>query len=122
MNLDFVYSNFFYIVILLFSITAIALVDWRFKLVFFLDAKASMLAIGLSALLLLCFDVAGIVIGIFTTNQIYVSGWYFVTPNLPIEEFIFLFLLGYVTLMVYQLVSLKLSAQGSKVKVKVKNK
>ena len=120
MNLDFVYSNFFYIVILLFSITGMVLADWRYKLAFFLDAKASGLAIGLSGLLLLCFDVAGIVIGIFTTNQTYVSGWYFVTPNLPLEEFIFLFLLGYVTLMVYQLVSLKLSAQGSKVKVKNK--
>jgi lycopene cyclase domain-containing protein len=118
MNFDFVYSHFFYIVILLFSVTGIVLADWRYKLAFFLDFKASVLAIGLSALLLLCFDIAGIVIGIFTTNQIYVSGWYFVTPNLPIEEFIFLFLLGYVTIVVYQLVSTKLGSQTNKIENK----
>ena len=118
MNFDFVYSQFFYISILLFSIVGILFADWHYKLAFFLNAKASILAIGLSMILLLSFDVAGIFLGIFTTNRNYVSGWYFLTPNLPLEEFAFLFLLGYVTLVVYQLVGTLLSAQTNGVENK----
>jgi|GEM_PF-834385 len=103
MKYNFVYSNFFYIGILLFSLVGIAMADWLYKLAFFVDPKSSGLAIGLTAVLLLCFDVLGIALGIFSTNQNYVSGLFVITPNLPLEEFLFLFLLGYVTLLTYRL-------------------
>jgi lycopene cyclase domain-containing protein len=41
---------------------------------------------------------------IFSTNPKYVVGIYLVSPNLPIEEILFLFLLCYSTLIIYKTV------------------
>lgn len=97
-----IYSHFFYISILIFSIVGLLLADYKYGLAFWHDWKASAKSIGSAMTLLLLFDIAGIYQNIFTTNQKYVIGLYFVTPNLPVEEFLFLFLLCYITLLLYR--------------------
>lgn len=47
----------------------------------------------------LLWDVAGILLNVFYTNQKYVSGVYFFTPDMPLEEILFLTLVGYVSVM-----------------------
>lgn len=77
--------------------------DWQYKLAFWYDWRSSAKSIGFVIALLLLFDIAGIQQQIFSTNQSYVVGIYIMTPNLPIEELLFLFLLCYVTLILYRL-------------------
>jgi len=59
-------------------------------------ATITTLLIGVSFFLV--WDIAGIMLGIFSTNPRYVFGLNFFTPNLPIEEVLFLTLLIYVSL------------------------
>jgi len=95
-------SQYFYICMLILSIAGLTLADFRYKLVFWYDKLASGKAIVVTMLILLLFDIAGVLNHIFSTNQEYVIGIYVVTKDLPIEEFLFLFLLSYVTLLIYQ--------------------
>ena len=53
--------------------------------------------------LFLLWDICGIILGIFRANPQYTLGLNLITPNLPIEEVLFLTLLVYVTLIVYKL-------------------
>lgn len=99
-----VHMYFFYISILIFSIVGLLLADWRYKLAFWSNKIASIKAIGFTMLLLYIFDIAGVVNKIFSTNPKYVVGIYLVSPNLPIEEILFLFLLCYSTLIIYKTV------------------
>jgi len=58
--------------------------------------------------ILLFTDVIGINWGIFATNQHYVSGLFLGSPNLPIEEIFFLFLLCYAVLIIYNFLDRKI--------------
>lgn len=95
-------TNLIYITTLGASLVCLVLIDKRWRLAMFYDAKASLFAIGTVALLLLGFDVAGISWGIFFTNQAYVSGIHLFSKNLPIEEILLLALICYTTLVLYQ--------------------
>ena len=87
-----------YLAILFLSIIGMALIDRRFKLVFFDNPRAGARSIIIMMAILLFVDVVGINWQIFATNQSYVSGLYLGTPDLPIEEIFFLFLLCYFVL------------------------
>lgn len=99
-----VHTHYFYICILVFSIAGLVLADWRYKLAFWHDKVASTKAIGFTMLLLLIFDIAGVVNNIFYTNQDYVVRLNVFSPNLPVEEILFLFMLCYVTLILYRII------------------
>lgn len=94
--------NYTYVFILLFSLVGLGLADWRWRLVLFDSPKAAMITIALLVAFFLAWDITGLWLDIFSTNQAYVSGFYIGTPNLPIEEVLFLTLLNYVVLICYQ--------------------
>ena len=74
------------------------IIDRHFKLALWAQPKFyGLLLIGCVGFFTM-WDVAGISFDVFRTNQANVSGWHVFTPNLPIEEFLFLTLLGYVTI------------------------
>lgn len=100
-----VYTHYFYLGILLFSIAGLLLADWRYHLALWCDWRASLISISIVMVLLLAGDIAGIKLGIFSTNQDFVSGIHLLSPNLPVEELFFLFLLCYVTLIVFRALS-----------------
>ncbi len=102
--MNILYSHWLYLVVLLIGIGGLILADAKFRLVFFYRPKAAIKTILCTITLLLLADIAGIKLGIFFTNQNYVTGLHIGSPNLPIEELVFLFLLSYVTLLVYRLV------------------
>lgn len=91
-----------YLLILVLSLSGLGLADWRYKLVVFDNPRAALMSITLLSGFFLCWDVVGLWLDTFSTNQAYVSGLYIVSPNLPIEEILFLVLLNYVTLICYQ--------------------
>lgn len=92
--------------VLLLGIAGLILADWRYRLVFFYRPKAAIKTISFLVCLLLLADITGIRLGIFFTNQRYVTGWHIVSTNLPAEELFFLFLLSYVSLILYRLITL----------------
>lgn len=101
MNL--LYSPYAYSLILLLSLFGLWLCDRRWHLVAYQPSSGAKhativtLLIGVSFFLI--WDIAGIILGIFSTNPRYVLGLNILTPNLPIEEVLFLTLLIYVSLM-----------------------
>lgn len=100
--------KYFYLLMLLISLASLALADWRYHLVFFDKPKAALKSIIGTMTILLIGDLIGIEWRVFSTNSLYVSGLYLGSPNLPIEEIFFLFLLCYFTLIAYRLIKKKL--------------
>jgi lycopene cyclase domain-containing protein len=100
-----IYSHYFYLLVLVIGIGGLALADWRLKLVFFDNFSAAWKSVGILVGLLLVADIIGIKLTIFSTNQRFVTGLNIGNPNLPIEELFFLFLLSYVTLILYGLLN-----------------
>ncbi len=105
--MNIVSRHWFYLVFLLVGVCGLFFADAKYKLVFFYHAKAAIKTILILITILLLADIAGIKLDIFFTNQRYVTGLHIISPNLPIEELVFLFLLSYVTLIVYRLISLQ---------------
>ncbi len=66
------------------------------------DFKESMKIVGISVMFCLVWDVAGINLGIFHTNQEWVSGLHLISRDLPVEEVLFLTFLSYFTVIVWR--------------------
>lgn len=96
-----IYLRYTYFLILLISILGLVCLDYRFGLALFLHRIATLktLAIMIGGFLLI--DIVGIAKSVFSTNSKYVVGLYIFSPNLPIEEVLFLLLLCYSTLLSY---------------------
>ena len=94
-------TQWFYLIALLVSIGGIALIDRRFKLAFWKDSKRTSMTLAISIVLFIIWDILGISLGIFfdgaSTYMLPVR----LAPHFPIEEIFFLFLLTYVTLVIY---------------------
>lgn len=95
-------QNFAYLGVLLFSLGGLTFLDYRQRLAWFWDAKKTGLILALNLVFFLVWDIANIAAGIIATNPDWVTGVYVVTPNLPLEEFLFLTLLGYQTLLLWK--------------------
>lgn len=100
--------NFAYLFILIFSIFGMFIIDNRLKLTFFYNKRAASKSIIIMIAILLFIDVLGINWGIFSTNPQYVIGLSVGSENLPIEEFLFLFMLSYFILNLYVLIKRRL--------------
>lgn len=97
------YSKWAYALILCVSLSGLAILDWRYKLLLWrsrASKSATLATIAAMLLFYLAWDIAGIWLKVFSTNQRYVLGLYLFTPDLPIEECFFLILLTYVILLV----------------------
>lgn len=93
--------SFSYLVILLISLFGIGFSDWRYKLVIFHAPRAAIKTWGILMGIFLLWDIAGIALKVFSTNQRYVVGAALFSPDLPVEEFLFLTLLIYTSLWFY---------------------
>lgn len=96
-------EKYYYLIALIISLSGLLAGDFMRRLVFFRNFSASIkiLLIGLGFFVL--WDVLGIVLGVFATNQKWVSGAHIITPNFPIEEILFLSLLIYVSMLAWRL-------------------
>jgi lycopene cyclase domain-containing protein len=111
MLVSIVMSKYFYILFLCLSVLGLFWADYHYKIAFYKNRDATIKTIGIVMILLLLFDVLGIINNVFTTNQRYVTGLYIISKNLPVEEFIFLFLLCYFCLVLYLLINNKLRSK-----------
>lgn len=95
-------QHFWYLLVLVVSLSGLTYLDYVRKLAWFWDWRKTALILLLNLLFFLAWDIVNIGAGIIVTNPAWVSGWYVVTPNLPVEEFLFLTLLGYQTLLLWR--------------------
>jgi len=95
------FGHWLYLGGLLFSLLGCALIDYRYKLGFWLSVRASAFAIVIPVVFLLSWDFAGIALGIFFRGESHQLTGLLLAPELPVEEPIFLTLLCYSTLIVF---------------------
>jgi lycopene cyclase domain-containing protein len=94
--------HFTYLISLLVVIGCLLSLDFRYKLAFWNDKKRTLKTIGISWFVFIIWDLCGIRFGIFLDGISKYSLPVQVLPQFPIEEFFFLFILCYVTLILYQ--------------------
>ena len=92
---------FVYLSLLVISIFGMVMIDRRFKLAFFHDARRTALTLCSAVIAFIVWDLAGIALGIFSKGASAFSLEYELLPELPIEELFFLLLLSYLSLLSY---------------------
>lgn len=87
-----------YLGALLFSLGGSVLLDWRFGLTFWRDARKATWTMLLGITFFIIWDLCGIVLGIFFRGVTDLMTGILLAPELPLEEVFFLALLCYTTL------------------------
>ncbi|MDR6970942.1 lycopene cyclase domain-containing protein [Leifsonia shinshuensis] len=87
-----------YLACLLVALGAMVLLDARFRLVFWRDARRATIVLALGLVFFLAWDVAGIALGVFERGGSRFMTGIVVAPELPLEEVFFLLFLCYLTL------------------------
>ncbi|WP_342023847.1 lycopene cyclase domain-containing protein [Arthrobacter citreus] len=97
-----------YLLLLLASIGCMGLLDHRFKLFFFADARRASLVLAIGLVFFLLWDLGGIGLDIFYRGETPIMLGIVLAPHLPVEEVFFLAFLCYLTMVLFGLVSLVL--------------
>jgi len=87
-----------YLLTLLAALACMVLVDRRWRLAFWRDARRAAWTLAIGVALLLAADVAGIALGVFSRAPTWAMTGIVLGPELPLEEPVFLAFLGYLTL------------------------
>jgi lycopene cyclase domain-containing protein len=91
-----------YLIALLVSLCGVGLLDRRFRLAFWYDARRSAWTVGLGVVGFLLWDLAGLALGIFARGDSPHMTGVLLAPELPLEEAFFLTLLCYVGLLLWR--------------------
>jgi len=94
--------QWFYLIGLLIAITGLLIIDHRWKLAFWRDTKRSTATLSVAVIIFILWDLLGISLGIFFHGGSAYSLPFRLAPEFPIEEIVFLFLLTYSALIIYQ--------------------
>ncbi len=95
-------TGFVYGGALLVALAGLTVLDWRYQLALFADARRTLVSIGIGVAVFLAWDAAGVGLGIFFVGDApYLTGWR-VAPQIPVEEILFLTLLTYQALLLWR--------------------
>ena len=90
-----------YLIGLVISIGGLLMIDWRHKLAFFKFPRRAAVTIGIAMSLFIIWDLLGIHAGVFFSGGSAYSLPFMIVPDFPIGGLFLLFLLSYVTLLLY---------------------
>jgi lycopene cyclase domain-containing protein len=90
-----------YLAALLVSLTGMVMLDRRFRLYFWADARRATIVSVVGVVFFVAWDLFGIGLGIFFRGETAFMTGLQVAPELPLEELFFLALLVYVTMNLY---------------------
>lgn len=90
-----------YLAALLVSLTGMVVLDRRFALFFWADARRAAIVLAVGVAFFLLWDAFGIGLGIFFRGETAFMTGLLLAPELPLEELFFLTLLCYLTMNVY---------------------
>ncbi|TAH32126.1 lycopene cyclase domain-containing protein [Candidatus Saccharibacteria bacterium] len=91
-----------YLFALLLSIGGLAVLDWRYRLAFWHDARRSGVTLLYGILIFVVWDILGIALGIFKHGNSPLALPFTLLPEFPVEEIFFLGLLCYCTLLLFR--------------------
>ncbi len=94
--------SFAYLGALLVSIVCMGLIDHRWRLALFQDARATVVTLVVGVLFFLAWDLGGIALGVFFRGEGPWMTGVLLAPELPVEEVAFLVLLCYTTVVVWR--------------------
>jgi len=94
-------TNVAYLAALAVALTGMVMLDRRFGLFFWRDARRAAIVLPLGVVFFLVWDLGGILLGIFFRGQNEYMTGLLIGPELPIEEVFFLTLLCYNTMNAY---------------------
>ena len=94
-----------YLAALAISITGMVVLDQRFRLFFWRDARRAAIVLLTGVAFFVVWDLAGIGLGIFFRGETDFMTGLQVAPELPVEELFFLTLLCYLTMNLYGFVT-----------------
>lgn len=103
-----------YLGCLLLSLGAMVLLDARFRLVFWRDARRAAVVLAVGLLFFLAWDAAGIALGVFARGGSPFLTGVELAPELPLEEVFFLLFLCYLTLVLISGARALLDRRGSR--------
>lgn len=106
--------SFVYLAVLLASTGCMVLLDRRFRLFFWRDARRATIVLTVGVLFFVLWDVLGIALGIFFRGESAISTGVLLAPELPIEEPLFLLFLSYLTMVLVSGVELIVRSRGRK--------
>lgn len=107
-------TAFAYLAGLLVVIGCMALIDARWRLVFWRAPVAAAVTIGAGLAFFLLWDAAGITLGVFFRGESQIVTGVELAPELPLEEPVFLLFLCYLTLVLVFGVERMLRARGTR--------
>ena len=87
---------------LLFGISGLLIIDWRWKLAFWHAPKRTASTLAAAIAIFVLWDFLGIWLGIFFHGGSQFALPYRLAPEFPIEELVFLFLLTFSALIIYR--------------------
>ena len=90
-----------YLAALLVALTGMVMLDRRFALFFWADARRAAIVMAAGLVFFVAWDLLGIGLGIFFRGETSFMTGLQVAPELPVEELFFLALLVYVTMDLY---------------------
>lgn len=103
-----------YLLFILLSLGAMVLIDHRFRLFFWRDARRATIVLVAGVLFFLAWDLAGIGLHVFARGESgYMTG-IVLAPELPLEEVFFLTFLCYLTMVLITGARLVLDRRGSR--------
>jgi lycopene cyclase domain-containing protein len=90
-----------YLLALLISLAGMVVLDRRFTLFFWQDARRAGIVLAAGVLFFLVWDLFGVGLGIFFRGETDFMTGLLVAPEVPLEEVFFLTLLCYLTMNIY---------------------
>jgi lycopene cyclase domain-containing protein len=97
-----------YLATLALGLGCMVLVDRRWDLVLWADARRALVVIAAGVVLFLAWDVAALELGLYRRGESAAMTGVEVAPDLPLEEIFFIVFLCYLTLVLHRLVQLLL--------------
>jgi lycopene cyclase domain-containing protein len=92
---------FLYLIALLVALAGMVVLDRRYRLFFWRDARRATIVLAVGLVFFLGWDLAGIGLGIFFRGETAFMTGLQIAPELPVEEPLFLVLLGYLAMNLY---------------------
>jgi lycopene cyclase domain-containing protein len=90
-----------YLAALLVSLGCMMLLDWRYRLFFWRDARRAAIVLVAGVAFFLVWDLCGVGLDIFYRGETEIMTGVLLAPELPLEEAFFLALLCYLTMNAY---------------------
>lgn len=94
--------DFVYLAGILGAFAGMIIIDWHWKVALFRDPGHTVVVVAITFLVLLLFDITGLLLGVFAAGS-RVMGVFLFSRDMPLEEIFLLTFFGYFTLVMLRI-------------------